>query len=401
VTSTSTAVRPPALVCVSILVNSRGHAKTLVPKHPGNKNALKAGVFSPETLAPRIQEVHAEIATRSVDEVLRDVLQREVASLAVLGEAMDRTLGDDGLIGRRGEPRRMIDLRLRLNEKLRRTLDRYEQVNLVTGASPEPGSEDDPPPRSLVQEMVLAHARALDEPVGPEDFDPEVFLHAVIVTSDPMTKTADRVRARKLLTRRRTSRPETCSCIGTIRARTAVDFYGWVEDLRRSGVEAARGDPRLAAIVRSVARGEAVDRHASYAMYRRSTDAVRALVDTTAAMPAERHTRRERSDSSAVKPFWSTVLSSDPRVKTKDRLDAFVLLDEVEALPRCTCRADPETRLAEIQDDAFRAYVIRMVSQTHYRSAMIAARYPETYVAVRQVLDDAVLASAEDADTDS
>ena len=386
---------------MSVLVNRRGHPKTLVPKHPGNANALKAGVFSPATLAPRIQEVEAEIATRSVDEVLRDVLQREVASLAVLGEAMDRTLGEDGLVGRRGEPRRMIDLRLRLNEKLRRTLDRYEQVIVETRVSPESDGEDDPLPGSLAQTMVLAHVRAPDDPAGPEDFDPEVFLHAVIATSDPMTKTTDRVRARKLLTQRRAGRPDTCSCIGTIRARNAVEFYEWVEDLRRSGVEPAHGDRRLAAIVRTVARGEQVDRHASYAMYRRSTDAVRALVHTTAAMPDERRTRRERSDSPAVKPFWDTVLSPDSKVNTKDRLDAFALLDEMEALPRCTCRADPETQLVELQDDAFRAYVIRMVSQTHYRAAMIVARYPETYVAVREILDDALLTSAEDAEPES
>ena len=98
-------------------MNSRGHPETLVATHPGNRNALKAGVFSPETLASRVGEVEAQIAESPVDVVLTDVLRREVAALAVLGEAMDRSLADDGLHGRRGEPRRLIELRLRLNEE--------------------------------------------------------------------------------------------------------------------------------------------------------------------------------------------------------------------------------------------------------------------------------------------
>src|SRR4051812_24923454 len=105
-------------------MNRRGHPETLVAAHPGNKNALQAGVFSPEVLAPRVHELDAAIADRSVADVLEDLLRREVAALGALGEAMDRTLSNDGLVGRGGQPRRMVDLRLRLNEKLRRTLDR-------------------------------------------------------------------------------------------------------------------------------------------------------------------------------------------------------------------------------------------------------------------------------------
>jgi hypothetical protein len=79
-------------------------------------------------LAPRVHELETTISQRSMREVVTDALVHELASLIVLGQAMDETLESDGLTGRRGEPRRMIDLRLRLNDKLRLTLDQYARI---------------------------------------------------------------------------------------------------------------------------------------------------------------------------------------------------------------------------------------------------------------------------------
>lgn len=118
-------------------VNPKGHPKTLVAKHPGNRNAVKAGVFSDALLAPRILDLEAAISERPAHEVAMEVLRHEVASLTVLGEAMDQSLDASGLNGRRGEPRRMIDLRLRLNDKLRRTVDQYVRIQEETAAVTE------------------------------------------------------------------------------------------------------------------------------------------------------------------------------------------------------------------------------------------------------------------------
>src|SRR3954451_7078522 len=109
-------------------MNRRGHAKTLVASHPGNRNAVKAGVFSPDVLAPRVQELEAEIASRPAHDAILDLLRRELAALAALGEAMDRSLAKDGIHGRSGEPRALVSLRLRVTERLRRTAADYREV---------------------------------------------------------------------------------------------------------------------------------------------------------------------------------------------------------------------------------------------------------------------------------
>src|SRR4051812_41120233 len=102
-------------------VNMQGHAKTLVASQPVNGNALKAGVFSPRTIAPRVQELDAQMAQLSAAEIRERLLRYEVAALLALGERMDESL-DAGLQNARGEPRTLVNLRLRLDEKLRQAL---------------------------------------------------------------------------------------------------------------------------------------------------------------------------------------------------------------------------------------------------------------------------------------
>ncbi|MBA2440562.1 MAG: hypothetical protein H0V50_07805 [Thermoleophilaceae bacterium] len=182
------------------------------------------------------------MAARPVDEIVVNVLRREAAALAALGEAMDGSLADDGLIGRRGEPRRMIDLRLRLNEKLRRTLDglatavpsaETEQVVVADEVAAAPSF-------SLAETIVaLPGRRGREEKLAPHEFDAELFLYSVIVTDDPMSTRRDRLRARRMLTRRRRAQPLGCTCIATLRARDAVDFRAWVDELRGAGGGAA------------------------------------------------------------------------------------------------------------------------------------------------------------------
>lgn len=106
-------------------VNKKGHEATLVAAHPQNRNAVKSGVYSPATRAPRMQELEAAIGERPANEVIIEQLQRELAALIALAEAMDRSLTVDGCLGRGGEPRTLIDHRLRLNDRLRKTMDQY------------------------------------------------------------------------------------------------------------------------------------------------------------------------------------------------------------------------------------------------------------------------------------
>ena len=249
-------------------MNPRGHPNTLVAKHPGNQNAVKTGVFSPATLAPRVLEIEAAIAERPVDQVVVELVSREAASLAALGEAMDASLAKSGVLGRGGAPRRMIEHRLRLNEKLLRTIDRYEAA--ARGLSAHPPLDESSGAKahalaSLAEVLVEEHAKSPGSKLAAEDLDPEVFLATVIATEDQMTTSQDRVRARRILTRRYDSRPRTCTCIATLRARDAIELREWVAVLRDAGVEPAHSDRELAALVRTVARGETDDRLANYA----------------------------------------------------------------------------------------------------------------------------------------
>jgi hypothetical protein len=92
--------------------------------------------------------------------------------------------------------------------------------------------------------------------------------------------------------------------------------------------------------------------------------------------------------------FWKTLLSPSERVSARARLKAFAALSDVGAFPPCTCREDTG-HLAEQKSDVFRAYVIRSVGQRHYRAALIIARVPETYCAVRDAIDAKVVAEAQ------
>src|SRR5690348_16338530 len=90
-------------------------------------NAVKTGVFSKRVLAERVSEVEAELAGRPVEETSAGALRRELAAILVLADAMDLSLEQEGLQGRGGEPRNLVQLRLRLNDKLRHTVAQYRE----------------------------------------------------------------------------------------------------------------------------------------------------------------------------------------------------------------------------------------------------------------------------------
>jgi hypothetical protein len=89
----------------------------------------------------------------------------------------------------------------------------------------------------------------------------------------------------------------------------------------------------------------------------------------------------------AIAPFWQTTLSPDPQITANDRLKALRALDDLGALPRCTCEPEPKHQLDEEKVDAWDAHTIRLGAQKHFRAALEIARYPETYLAVRDAID--------------
>jgi hypothetical protein len=382
-------------------MNRHGHAKTLVPAHPGNNNAIKAGVFSPTALAPRISELDAAIAERPPGEVVTDLLRRELAALAAHGEAMDRSLEEDGVRGRRGDPRTLINLRLRLNEKLRRTLVEYEAASgsnpVAHGEAPSSDgspneAREDEIPSPLPVTVAWLHSRPKIEAIAAFELDPESFLRAIVITADPLVTTRDRLRARRMLTRRRAERSPMCVCFATLKARDEIELRKWIDEYRESGAEVSKADAADAAAVRQLARGDGTLLHRNWRRYWEAVEAFNEVVRLGVARARGELTRARGEEDSeegdpAVKPFWRIVLSPDETLLPHERLKAFAALEEMNVLPRCTC-----DQKKTIEAEAWGTYVIRMVAQKHYRAAAFIASYPETYLAVRDAVDAAIVA---------
>jgi hypothetical protein len=369
-------------------VNKKGHTSTLVAVHPGNRNAVKSGVYSPATLAPRIYELEASIAERDPDGALTDILRRELAAMTALGEAMDQSFASDGVVGRRGEPRTMVAHRLRLDEKIRQAAHQYvqaarQQASLATEQTTSEGDQ-----QSLAEMIAKEHGCPSIDEITPGELDLEVYLRSVIMTVDRTVTTDDRLRARRMLTTRCTSRSGLCLCFSTLAARNELELRHWIDGLRKTGVEPWPFDMQLAALVRRIASGERVD---PWVNFRRTEQAVYDVV----AEGADPNRRGGANDSrvwtgetdGAIAPFWQITLSADPEIAAKDRLKALRALDDLEALPRCTCEPEPKHQLDEEKADAYDAYAIRLVAKKHYRAALHIARYPETYLAVRDAID--------------
>jgi hypothetical protein len=392
-----------------VLMNRQGHAETLVAGHVGNRNAVKAGVFSPAVLAPRVQEIEVGLREHPAGEVIADALRHEVASLYALSEAMDASLAHEGIRGRHGDVRTLVTLRLRLNEKLRRTLEHYERVvgdaegdkeaeqelhatpheyELTTAPAAEAqGSSDSAGVDGLAERIASEHGVQTLADLAPADFDPETFLRCAIVARDRSIEDADRHRARRLLTRREKSQPTMCTCFARKKARDELQMRDWIDAFREAGVTADAADPRVAATVRQLARGEKLE---PWGAYKRTDAAIDAVRQHVARAPggSDSGGRETRERDPAVHIFWDALLAPAEDVRPKDRLDAFVRLDELGVLPRCTCRRTDEPRLAEERGDAARAYVIRLVAQKYYRAAGVIAQFPETYLAVRDIVDE-------------
>lgn len=380
-------------------MNKQGHADTLVAAHPGNANALKSGVFSEAARAQRVQELEAAIAERGVSEVVIDVLRREVAALAAVGELMDASFAQDGIRGRNGEPKNLVTLRLRLNDRVRRTLHDYAQATAERHTSAEhtaqPNAGDDRR-ETLIEAIADFHFRNSINEIAPRDLEPEAYLRAMITTTDPRVTDRVRLDARKMLTKRNKQRGEMCMCVATLRARNEIELREWIDELRDvPDFEPSPNDARLATFVRAMARG---DRSELPTVSRQMEQAFRAVVSegVVRALEPEKAVgprRRTGEGDGAIRRFWETVLSPQLTLPAKDRLRALGALEELDVLPKCTCAPTKRrgTVLHEMKTDGILAYVIRIVAERHYRAAIYIAAFPETFVAVRDAIDDAIV----------
>jgi hypothetical protein len=105
----------------------------------------------------------------------------------------------------------------------------------------------------------------------------------------------------------------------------------------------------------------------------------------------ETNQRKGRGTDPLDTRLWQTMLSADPRISARKRLQAFETLEKAGGFRRCTCGGpEPKFLLSEEKLDSALAYIVRVAGGRHYRAAANAAEFPETYLAVRDAIDAAV-----------
>jgi hypothetical protein len=106
-------------------VNQHGNPRNLRASQPGNRNALKFGVYSARALAPRAREIADALLAASHAVPLDQIAAEEIGSLVALLEAVDRDLLERGFTDRRGQARSLLDYRVRLSGRLERWLREF------------------------------------------------------------------------------------------------------------------------------------------------------------------------------------------------------------------------------------------------------------------------------------
>jgi hypothetical protein len=289
----------------------------------------------------------------------------------------------------------MIDLRLRLNTRLLKTVERFDSRTpaVMTAAGPASDvDEQDASDASFVEEIAHRHQRESIDLITPSEFDPATFLSSIADTSDPKVTIDEQIRAHTILTRWRAGRATFCACFSTRAARDGAEFRAWIDELHEAGFLPEEGDPEIARRVRALARGERLEPQMMYVKTSAALEAViAAAVERTAS--TERNATQAPTEKTATREarLWRTMLSADPQVPIRLRLKAFEALEKASAFRACTCGGpEPKRQLQEEKFDSALAYLVRLVAGRHYRSAVKAVEYPETYLAVRDAIDTAI-----------
>lgn len=107
-------------------MNQGGHPQTLQASHPGNRNAEKHGLYSARSadLDPLAEEVVTALMNARHTVPLDHLAAIEIGRLVVLIDRVDAALGD-GQVERRGQPRGLIDMRIRLSSRLEKWLRQF------------------------------------------------------------------------------------------------------------------------------------------------------------------------------------------------------------------------------------------------------------------------------------
>jgi hypothetical protein len=156
-------------------MNRKGNPRTLRASQPQNLNALRSGVYSQRARTPREQEIKNELLEAQVATPIDAIGAAEIASILAIIEAADSDLAERGIVKKNGEPRSLLEYRLRYSNRLERWLRQY-------GATPKSRVElasqlgQSGATRALLEAEVAEGKRLLQSssaaeppPVGPSE----------------------------------------------------------------------------------------------------------------------------------------------------------------------------------------------------------------------------------------
>jgi len=105
-------------------MNTEGHTASLVASHPGNRNAVKHGVFSPRHIESRAAEIEQElVGSLELSPVCKFGIREVARNMAVL-ESIDAHLSEEGLLDKRGKPSYLLECRTRVSRCLASWLEK-------------------------------------------------------------------------------------------------------------------------------------------------------------------------------------------------------------------------------------------------------------------------------------
>jgi hypothetical protein len=113
-------------------MNKCGTPTNLRSAHFGNGNALKAGVYSAAVREEKARVLERKLASIPPFRVFYEIRLHELASMLSLRDLLEADLAVNGISNRRGEPRRQLDLLLRVDRQLGKWLDRIEREAMVS-----------------------------------------------------------------------------------------------------------------------------------------------------------------------------------------------------------------------------------------------------------------------------
>jgi hypothetical protein len=112
-------------------MNAKGRRTNLVASHPENRNAEKAGVFSPRRRAEAAAEVKAGLAQDPAGYLSADLVELYAMSRGIV-ELVERDLHENGVSDRHGKERRQVSM---FASHLKKCLEIQDRVRIAVGVS--------------------------------------------------------------------------------------------------------------------------------------------------------------------------------------------------------------------------------------------------------------------------